>query len=41
MEAASIPAGPVASERIRALLGTYGLVIVLLALPGRGSRSTI
>jgi branched-chain amino acid transport system permease protein len=33
MEAASIPAGPPASERIRALIGTYGLTIVLLALP--------
>ena len=33
MEAASIPAGPPASQRIRALLGTYGLIIVLLILP--------
>jgi branched-chain amino acid transport system permease protein len=33
MEAASIPAGPPASERIRALIGTYGLAIVLLILP--------
>jgi branched-chain amino acid transport system permease protein len=33
MEAASIPAGPPASQRIRALLGTYGLTIVLLILP--------
>src|SRR3954451_6056620 len=33
MEAASIPAGPPASQRIKALLGTYGLTIVLLILP--------
>jgi branched-chain amino acid transport system permease protein len=33
MEAASIPAGPPASQRIRALIGTYGLILVLLALP--------
>ncbi len=33
MEAASIPAGPPASQRIRALLGTYGLIIILLILP--------
>ncbi len=33
MEAASIPAGPPASQRIRALIGTYGLIVVLLALP--------
>ena len=33
MEAASIPAGPPASQRIRALIGTYGLALVLLALP--------
>ena len=33
MEAASIPAGPPASQRIRALIGTYGLTLVLLALP--------
>src|SRR3954451_6257470 len=33
MEAASIPAGPPASQRIRALLGTNGLTIVLLILP--------
>jgi branched-chain amino acid transport system permease protein len=33
MEAASIPAGPPVSERIRAFLGTYGLIIVLLILP--------
>jgi len=33
MEAASIPAGPPASARIRALLGTYGLMAVLLLLP--------
>jgi branched-chain amino acid transport system permease protein len=33
MEAASIPAGPPASQRIRQLLGTYGLTIVLLILP--------
>ena len=33
MEAASIPAGPPASQRVRALIGTYGLALVLLALP--------
>src|SRR3954453_12153441 len=33
MEAASIPAGPPASQRVRALIGTYGLTLVLLALP--------
>src|SRR5919198_6693337 len=33
MEAASIPAGPPASQRIRAMIGTYGLIVVLLALP--------
>src|SRR3954471_5322006 len=33
MEAASIPAGPPASQRVRQLLGTYGLMIALLALP--------
>ncbi len=33
MEAASIPTGPPASQRIRALIGTYGLTLVLLALP--------
>jgi branched-chain amino acid transport system permease protein len=33
MEAASIPAGPPASQRIQALIGTYGLIVVLLALP--------
>ena len=33
MEAASIPTGPAASQRIRALIGTYGLTLVLLALP--------
>jgi branched-chain amino acid transport system permease protein len=33
MEAASIPAGPPASQRIKALIGTYGLTLVLLALP--------
>src|SRR4051794_17833276 len=33
MEAASIPAGPPASQRIRALMGTYGLTVVLLILP--------
>ena len=33
MEAASIPAGPPASQRIRALIGTYGLLIVLLLMP--------
>src|SRR4051795_6517313 len=33
MEAASIPAGPPASQRIRALIGSYGLLAVLLALP--------
>src|ERR1044072_2142575 len=32
MEAASIPAGPPASQRIRALVGTYGLTLLLLAL---------
>src|SRR3954451_24196452 len=32
MEAASIPAGPPASQRIKQLLGTYGLTIVLLIL---------
>ena len=33
MEATSIPAGPPASQRIQALIGTYGLAVVLLALP--------
>src|SRR6187397_2014959 len=33
MEAASIPAGPPASQRIRALMGTYGLLSVLLLMP--------
>ena len=33
MEAASISAGPPASQRIQALLGTYGLLVLLLALP--------
>src|SRR4051794_15335118 len=33
MEAASIPAGPPASQRIRQLMGTYGLTVVLLILP--------
>jgi branched-chain amino acid transport system permease protein len=33
MEAASIPAGPPASQRVRALIGTYGLLIVLLLMP--------
>jgi branched-chain amino acid transport system permease protein len=33
MEAASISAGPSGSQRIRALIGTYGLIIVLLILP--------
>jgi branched-chain amino acid transport system permease protein len=33
MEAASIPAGPPASRRIRELVGTYGLIVVLLAMP--------
>src|SRR3954452_16054367 len=33
MEAASIPAGPPASQRIRALIGAYGLTLLLLALP--------
>src|SRR5688572_31741259 len=33
MEAASISAGPPASQRIRALIGTYGLLVLLLALP--------
>src|SRR3954451_8411551 len=33
MEAATIPAGPPASQRIRALMSTYGLIVVLVALP--------
>src|SRR3954469_24034548 len=33
MEAATISAGPPASQRIRALIGTYGLLAVLLFLP--------
>jgi branched-chain amino acid transport system permease protein len=33
MEAASIPAGPSASQRARALIGTYGLTLVLLLMP--------
>src|SRR5690349_9687284 len=33
MEAASIPAGTPASQRIKQLIGTYGLIIVLLILP--------
>ncbi len=33
MEAASIPTGPPASQRIRAFISTYGLLAVLLALP--------
>jgi branched-chain amino acid transport system permease protein len=33
MEAASIPAGTPASERIKQWIGTYGLVIVLLIMP--------
>src|SRR3954470_12778421 len=33
MEAASIPAGPPASQRVRQLIGTYGLTLVLLILP--------
>ena len=33
MEAASIPAGPPASQRIKQLIGTYGLAAVLLILP--------
>jgi branched-chain amino acid transport system permease protein len=33
MEAATIPAGPPASQRIKALIGTYGLLAVLLFLP--------
>ena len=33
MEAASIPAGPPASQRFKQLMGTYGLTIVLLILP--------
>jgi branched-chain amino acid transport system permease protein len=33
MEAASIPAGPPASQRFRQLMGTYGLTVVLLILP--------
>src|SRR5688500_9211765 len=33
MEAASISACPPATQRIRALIGTYGLLVLLLALP--------
>src|SRR3954452_15316148 len=33
MEAASIPAGTPASQRIKQLIGTYGLIAVLLILP--------
>ncbi len=33
MEAASIPAGPPASQRLKQLAGTYGLTVVLLILP--------
>ena len=33
MEAASISAGPPASERLKAFFGTYGLILVLLVLP--------
>ncbi|HET6549401.1 MAG TPA: branched-chain amino acid ABC transporter permease [Solirubrobacter sp.] len=33
MEAASIPVAPPASQRVRALVGTYGLTVVLLVLP--------
>lgn len=33
MEAASIPAGPPASQRVKQLIGTYGLTAVLLLLP--------
>src|SRR3954462_7418857 len=33
MEAASIPSGPPASQRVRQLIGTYGLTLVLLILP--------
>src|SRR3954467_8432733 len=33
MEAPSIPAGTPASQRIRQLIGTYGLTLVLLILP--------
>jgi branched-chain amino acid transport system permease protein len=33
MEAASIPAKPVASQRLRGLISSYGLLAVLLALP--------
>lgn len=33
MEAASIPAGPPASQRIKQLIGTYGLTAVLLIMP--------
>ena len=33
MEAASIPAGPPASQRIKQLIGTYGLTAVLLLMP--------
>ncbi|MDA0141516.1 branched-chain amino acid ABC transporter permease [Solirubrobacter deserti] len=33
MEAASIPAGPPASQRVKQLIGTYGLTAVLLIMP--------
>src|SRR6478672_3945134 len=33
MEAASIPAGTPASQRIKQMIGTYGLIAVLLILP--------
>src|SRR5215208_3819822 len=34
MEAATVPAGPaVQGERLRAFVSTYGLIVVLLALP--------
>src|ERR671913_2091505 len=33
MEAASIPAGTPASQRIKQMIGTYGLIAVLLVLP--------
>ena len=34
MEAATVPAGPaVRGDRLKAFIGTYGLIAVLLALP--------
>ena len=39
MEAASIPAGPPASQRIRALIGTYGLIARAARPAGRTTRS--